>query len=159
MCLIVDNSVRDRVFFSPDDSDFVNLHSCLFGNGRPAVRIVYGGALKREYLKRKGVMERLLELDRKGQARIVSDADVDRETETLKKMGLCRSNDAHVIALARVGKVRLLCSDDTALKRDFRTKALLDTPRGKVYNHRSHRDLLREFCQTWRARSTRKPRR
>ena len=146
MCLIVDNSVRDRVFFNADDRDFRLLHYCLFGNGRTAVRIVYGGELKREYLLRKEVMHRLLELDRKGQARIVSDAKVDEETEALKRSGLCRSNDAHVIALARIGKVGLLCADDKALKRDFRNKALIDRPRGKVYNRKSHENLLRQFC-------------
>lgn len=66
MCLIVDNSVRDRVFFNPNDRDFQDLHSCLIGKGRPAVTIVYGGELRREYLQRKEVINRLVELDRKG---------------------------------------------------------------------------------------------
>lgn len=146
MCLIVDNSVRDRVFFKPEDRDFQDLHSCLMGNGRPFVKIVYGGELRREYLRRKDMMEQLAALDRKGQAKIISDAEVDNETEAVKASGLCRSNDEHVIALARVAKVRLLCADDTALKQDFKTKTLIDKPRGKVYNRKSHKELLREFC-------------
>lgn len=146
MCLIIDNSVRDRVFFKPDDRDFQDLHSCLIGDGLPAVRIVYGGELRREYLKSKEVMKQLVELDRKSRARIVSDAQVDEATAVLKASGLCRSNDAHVIALAKVGKVALLCACDKELKRDFKTKALIDKPRGKVYNRKSHKELLREFC-------------
>ena len=146
MCLIVDNSVRDRVFFKPEDRDFHDLHSCLIGNGRPVVKIVYGGELRREYLRRKDMMEQLAALDRKGQAKIISDADVDHETETVKATGLCRSNDEHVIALARVGRVRLLCAYDTDLKKDFKNKALIDEPRGKIYDRRSHDTLLREFC-------------
>lgn len=148
MCLIVDNSVRDRVFFKPDDRDFQDLHSCLIGGGLPAVRIVYGGKLKREYLTSQKVMKRLAELDRKGQARAVSDALVDEDTAALRASGLCRSNDVHVIALARVGRVGLLCACDNALKRDFKSKALIDKPRGKVYDRRSHKELLREFCSS-----------
>ena len=146
MCLIVDNSVRDRVFFKADDRDFQDLHSCLVGDELPSVRIVYGGKLRREYLTSLKVMKRLAELDRKGQARAVSDALVDQETAALRASGLCRSNDVHVIALARVGKVRMLCACDNDLKRDFKTKALIDNPRGKVYDRRSHKELLREFC-------------
>jgi len=146
VCLIVDNSVRDRVFFKPEDRDFQDLHSCLMGNGRPVVKIVYGGELRREYLRRKDMMEQLAALDRKGQAKIISDAEVDNETKAVKATGLCRSNDEHVIALARVGRVRLLCASDNDLKRDFRNKALIDEPRGKIYDRRSHDALLREFC-------------
>lgn len=151
MCMIIDNDVRDRVFFKPDDRDFDDLHSCLIGDRLPAVRIVYGGKLRREYLERPKVMKQLEELDRKGQARVVSDALVDEETAVLRASGLCRSNDVHVIALARVGKVGLLCTCDTALMRDFKTKALIDKPRGKVYNRESHNELLREFCCSLRS--------
>ena len=148
MCLIVDNSVRDRVFFKTDDRDFQDLHSCLIGDGLPPVRIVYGGELRREYLKSQKAIKRLVELDRKGQARAVSDALVDEEAARLRASGQCRSNDVHVIALARVGKVGLLCACDNDLKRDFKTKALIDKPRGKVYDRRSHKELLREFCSS-----------
>src|SRR5882724_7236697 len=146
MCLIIDNDARDRVFFNPDDRDFQDLHSCLIGHGLPAVRIVYGGELRREYLKRPRVMKQLVELDRKGRARAVSGALVDEESAALRASGLCRSNDVHVTALARVGKVGLLCTCDNDLMRDFKTKELIDKPRGKVYNRKSHKELLREFC-------------
>lgn len=76
----------------------------------------------------------------------MSDAEVDQETAAVKASGLCRSNDEHVIALARIGKVRLLCARDKDLERDFKSKALIDEPRGKIYNRRSHDDLIREFC-------------
>lgn len=146
MCLIVDNSIRDRVFFKSDDDDFRDLHSCFKGNLRPLVIIIYGGQLRREYLQRKDMIEQLAELDRKGQARIIKDAEVDKETMLVKASRLCRSNDAHIIALARVARVRLLAADDNRLKRDFKNKALIDDPRGKVYDRRNHDALLREFC-------------
>jgi hypothetical protein len=98
----------------------------------------------------------LVELDRKGRARAVSGALVDEETAALRASGLCRSNDVHVIALARVGRVGLLCACDNALKRDFKTKALIDRPRGKVYNRKSHKELLREFCSSVGPRSARR---
>lgn len=148
MCLIVDNDASDRVFFHPDDRDFQDLHACLIGDGLPAVRIVYGGELRREYLKRLRVRKLLVELDRRGRARVESDALVDEEAAALKASGLCRSNDVHVIALARVGRVGLLCACDNDLKQDFKTKALIDKPRGKVYNRKSHKELLRECCSS-----------
>jgi hypothetical protein len=148
VCLIVDNSVRDRVFFKSDDNDFRDLHSCLKGNVRPVVKIIYGGQLRREYLQRKDMMEQLAALDRKGQAKIIRDAEVDKETTVVKASRLCRSNDEHIIALARVARVRLLAAGDNSLKRDFKNKALIDDPRGKVYDRRSHDALLREFCSS-----------
>jgi len=159
MCLIIDNDARDRVFFNPDDRDFQDLHACLIGDGLPVVRIVYGGELRREYLKRPKVMKQLVELDRRGRARVVSDALVDEETAALRVSGLCQSNDVHVIALARVGKVGLLCTCDNNLKKDFKTKALIDKPRGKVYNRKSHKELLREFCGSLRPSGIKNPHR
>ena len=146
MCLIVDNSVRDRVFLKPDDKDFGKLHSCLFGKGRPAVMIVYGGKLKREYFERDKIKNLLRELVRAGRARIVDDGQVDQEMAIVIASGLCRSDDEHIIALARVAKVRLLCTDDGDLKRDFSSKTLINHVRGKVYGHARHKHLLERFC-------------
>lgn len=159
MCLIVDNSVRDRVFLKPDDGDFSELHSCLFGPGRPAVRIVYGGKLRLEYLQSGKILEQLRTLDQKGQARTVDDHLVEQEIAVVIAKGLCRSNDEHVIALARVARVGLLCADDAALKQDFKTRELINNPRGKVYNRRSHGDLLRVFCSRLGNTSSRRRRR
>jgi hypothetical protein len=61
-------------------------------------------------------------------------------------MRLCRSNDLHIIALARVARVGLLCSRDQALADDFTNRTLIANPRGRVYKYARHRTLLPQFC-------------
>lgn len=81
-------------------------------------------------------------------------ADRAREIEGQAKLA---SNDAHVLAVAQLGGARLLFTNDRDLERDFRSKALIDKPRGRVYHTRdvqkhgdnkdvsqTHRGLLNE---------------
>jgi hypothetical protein len=42
------------------------------------------------------------------------------------------SNDCHVIALATIANVRILCTDDVSLMSDFKDKRLLDRPCGEI---------------------------
>ncbi len=147
MCLIVDVNVAKNVFLVDDDPDFKYVHERVFATSGMKVTLVYGGKLLDEYRRMPNVYRLLLELDRAGKTRKVSDADVNAECVTLEKADLCRSNDHHIIALARVGKVRLLCTDDADLIDDFNSKHPLDKPRGKVYTLDTHRALLRKACK------------
>jgi hypothetical protein len=63
------------------------------------------------------------------------------EEEWLRTQEL-RSNDPHVIALARASGARTLCSRDRELHKDFKNPALVNDPRGSVYQSPSHRHLL-----------------
>ena len=54
----------------------------------------------------------MIALDRAGRTQRCDDDSVEAETQAVKDMALCRSNDEHIIALARVSKARLLCSHD-----------------------------------------------
>ena len=148
MCLIIDTNVVARVFSSEKDPDFGKLHHSLFLGGNPSVRIVYGGKLGREYLKVSLVTRLLLLLDRAGRARKIPNQAVNTEEMRITKLKICKSDDPHVIALARISGVRLLCSHDRALHKDFRNKKLLDKPRGRVYQDDGHRQLLMEACVT-----------
>jgi hypothetical protein len=142
MCLIIDANVVARVFLQSEDKDFAGL----FGAGNPRVRIACGGRLRREYVRNAEVKRQLARLDRAGRARLIPDADVDAEEKVVAGTGLCVSDDQHVIALARVSGVRLLCSHDKALHQDFTNKGLVDRPRGKVYQHSGHHRLLVSVC-------------
>ena len=82
---------------------------------------------------------------------MVDDDKVNEETTFLKENSLCESDDEHVIALAQVSGARLLYADDRKLEKDFRNKALIDTPRGKIYskrikNHRRWLDKNKNLC-------------
>lgn len=61
------------------------------------------------------------------------DQAVDQTEANLVAEDRCRSNDAHIIALAIVSGARLLYSRDQILHHDFRDKTLIDNPRGKIF--------------------------
>ena len=135
MCLIVDNSVAGK-FFSSREGElyFPVLDWITEGNGK----LVMGGRLWDEYQdvpRGKRILTRraklVLELERQGRARIYSAATIDEEERQVKDM--CQSNDAHIIALARVSGARVLCARDGALEVDFKNLALVSSPDGHIY--------------------------
>ena len=66
-----------------------------------------------------------------------------RETvEFLRKSGECKSNDHHIIALARISGARVLYSRDRDLHQDFKNKQLINRPRGSIYSSPGHKHLL-----------------
>jgi hypothetical protein len=62
-------------------------------------------------------------LSRAGRLRVERKQRLQREQEHLDNLGACRSNDTHVLALARASGARLLFSRDQALHADFWTGA------------------------------------
>ncbi len=142
MCLIVDANVAVQVFASIGTTDFSPVQEALL-NGEAVG--VYGGKLKDEYFAIKKIRKIILELDRKGSLRKVSDASVSAATRKVDNEGRCCSDDSHIIALARVSEVRLLCSHDHALHADFTNPRILRPP-GSVYQNPSHRQLIRRHC-------------
>jgi hypothetical protein len=150
MCIIVDANVAHK-FSNPPHRDVRPVVSWL-RNKKPRQRLprlVVGGKL-REELHRAGEVIRkfLLELRRAGRLYDIADDEVNEETQTvvrlLKKLQE-KSDDPHVLALARVSGSRLLASDDSrsGLHALFKDKRLLDPP-GQVYRKAKHQHLLRE---------------
>jgi hypothetical protein len=140
LCVIVDACVAGHVFSVPREADFVPLWSWL---EKKDGRLVYGGHLAKE-LRRLGKATKLLaELKRSGRALECSRRDVDEQEKAVRKLGLCRSNDPHVIALARVSGARVLCTNDDNLQTDFKNQHLLPAPRGQIYKRASHRAMLK----------------
>ena len=108
------------------------------------LQVVYGGELRREYLKLSAVTDSMSH--QAGIAKLIPDKDVDAEDKEVKKQGQCTSNDTHVIALALVSKARLLCSADHGLHADFKNPRIISNPRGRIYQTREHVDLLKRKC-------------
>lgn len=104
MCVIVDASVAGLVFRDPHRADYEPFWDWLEKKGG---RLVYGGRLATSG-ELKGARRLLARLKQAGQAYEWPKADVDREETVVKKMGLCKSNDPHVIALARISGARVL---------------------------------------------------
>jgi|SRR5215471_10945732 len=146
MCIIIDINIAERIVLRTEDADFKELSECLWGRRRPLVRMAYGGDLLREYQANGRLMAALEALDRAGRAVKYPEESLRQETKSVKLLGLCRSNDHHIIALARVSQTRLLCSRDRDLCADFKNKRLLDKPRGKIYKNGSHMNLLIAHC-------------
>lgn len=68
-------------------------------------------------------------------------AEIDAVENRLPKN--LASNDGHIIALAIVSGARVLFSRDQPLHTDFTDAALINNPRGRVYQNNTHRHLLR----------------
>lgn len=114
---------------------------------------VLGGKLLREIAKKESQKKRVQALQQGGLILPVPDAEVDEETSRLEKEGGIRSDDPHILALARVGGARLLYSNDRDLHDDFRDARFLDD--GKIYStlttsnfdRRKRNFLNRHHCQ------------
>ena len=81
---------------------------------------------------------------------------MDDHATGLRREGVCKSNDLHVIGLALVSGARLLYTNDTALIDDFGNREVIARPRGKIYTTArnanvtdAHRRLLaaRDLCR------------
>lgn len=147
MCLIVDNNAAQRVFVDPDDDDYGPLHRLLFHPTKTRCRIVYGGRLTQEYAGNRRVAAAVVALLRAGRARRVSDATLNAKTVEVSDGGELESDDPHIIALAVLSGVRLLCSHDADLCRDFRNPKIISKPRGNIYRGEAHNDLLASKCK------------
>jgi len=153
VCLIVDANLASAVFAGSPESDFAPILDWL--NERDGC-LVYGGYLATELARMEKPRRYLLALLRAGRARQVPDEQVAEEQATVSATGLCRSNDPHVVALARVSGARTLCTHDRDLQRDFRNPQLLSKPRGSIYQRQDHARLLRHTTTCGRLRRRRR---
>ena len=131
MCAIVDANVVHEVF-QPDRPEAGVKFFDWINRGRG--RVIAGGKLLAELSNTKSFREWAHAALQSGRMERVDDGKVDAETAQLLSENLCKSNDHHVIALARIGGARLLYSNDRDLQTDFKNKALINDPRGKVYS-------------------------
>lgn len=146
MCIIVDANVAAQVFAEPPHDDFVPvMRWLLVGNGR----LVYGGHLARELERVNLAARTLAQLKRAGRTFRPDDQLVDTEAELVRQTGLCRSNDQHVVGLARVSGARTLCTYDKTLMEDFKNPKLLPRPRGSIYSRPEHTSLLKHMGCRW----------
>ena len=132
MCAIIDASVVREVFNPTDQPPAGKGFFDWIDRGRG--HLVVGGKLGEELEASSRFKTWAKTAQQSGRLIQVDDGKVNAKTEELERDGTCRSNDAHVIALAQIGRVRLLYSNDGDLQDDFKDKALIDKPRGKVYS-------------------------
>jgi len=140
MCVIVDANLAARVFREPPEADFAPIFEWLRARSGA---LVFGGRLASELEQMGNPRRRLRTLLRAGQALLIPDEVVHAEEEVINATGHCRSNDKHVVALARVSGARTLCTHDRDLQTDFRNPKLISAPRGSIYKRAEHAPLLK----------------
>lgn len=96
---------------------------------RKRVKIVVGGKLMKELCKTP-FRAVLAEWTRAGRVTRVACEEINAELSSMRE-AKWKSNDSHVVALARCSGSRLLYTDDSCLIDDFKNKDLL-CPRGKI---------------------------
>ena len=144
MCIIVDASCLGEFLSDPVNEDAAPIHKWLTNRGG---RIIYstGGAFEREVGRQQ--RNRLTAYVRAGQARVIPAGQFASDEQALRARTDRRSDDPHVLALARATSVRLLYTNDRNLIEDFKNKKFIDHPRGKVYSRAANAGLLtRAVC-------------
>ena len=151
MCAILDRN-KFGGFLKPDKAGEIFRDWVGSGGGR----IVYladdkprrlpdeiAGAMRRllkEYADSPRVMRMLDQYRRAGRTRRVKLSEVAREYPATAKI---RSNDRHILAMARASGARLLYTGDGALARHFRNPEIINNPEGVVYSRAAHQIHLR----------------
>lgn len=138
MCIIVDANRLGAFLADPPGENAAPLRAWLKRGGR----IVYstGGVFAREVGRR--TRDRLLPYVQAGRATLVSADRFADDERRLRADPDLRSDDPHVLALARAVGVRLLHTGDADLTADFKNKKFIDRPRGKVYSSAANARLL-----------------
>lgn len=145
MCLIADASTFGDLLADPTTDDAAPIRTWLERGGT----LVYstGGKFGAEVERSPALKRRLEVYYQAGKARPVPYQRLAEDEASLSDRPALRSNDPHVLALARASGTRLLFTRDAALMADFENKALIDRPRGKVYSSASNSGLLkRSVC-------------
>lgn len=130
MCAIVDANVASEVFGDARPPAGEVFFKWL---ASPRGQLVVGGKLREELSRNARLLRWLRTAIQYGRARSVPDGDVDDRAERLRREGTCMSDDHHVLALALVSGARLLYTNDNALIADFKNRAIVACPRGRIY--------------------------
>ena len=133
MCVILDADRVGLVFGrnpSPAGRDLLDWLEQPHAS-RPRPQLVVGGRLMQELTQNGTFAKWAEEATKDGRVRRFPDVDIAREESALPS-NHCRSNDRHIIALARTSRARILYSNDGALQDDFRDLRLVPNPRGRL---------------------------
>ena len=134
MCAILDTNVVHEVF--GDDPAEAGIHFFRWVNSNRG-GLVSGGRNYKELMDGSENFRRWVRQTRlKGALTVEDHGQVNELERGIVHSSSLLSDDPHIIALAQIGGVRLLYSNDGDLQRDFGRKDLIDNPRGRVYSTR-----------------------
>ena len=141
MCIIVDANVIGGMLGDPANEDAAPVRRWI-ESGRGKLVYSTEGQFGAEIVGK--ARAKLLQYSQAGKARFVPSTDFEEIEMRLRRYRGLRSNDFHVIALAKAARVRLLYTKDAKLMDDFKNKAIIRNPRGKVYSGRRNQRLLEQ---------------
>ncbi len=141
MCLIIDANKMADFVNAPKHEDHQPIYRWIAAQGGV---VALGGRLFAEQMRVERARGLFAEWLRAGRAFRYKDAEVSKEESEVVGSGLCKSDDPHVIALARVSGARVLFSADQELGADFTNLELVPRPPGKIYKNAAHAHLLRD---------------
>ena len=139
--MIVDANKLGKFLADPPDEDALPIHNWLYRRGG-AGTLVYSTGGKFDGELGAKARRRLADYARAGKARLVSADRFAEDEAKLTASGQLRSDDPHMLALARASGARLLYTADQALIADFKNSSLIRSPRGKVYSSAANANLL-----------------
>lgn len=140
MCIIVDANTASSIFTNTPRRDFMPIRNWLFNSNKDG-KIVSGGKLSEELNNKAKASIRTL--NQAGRARIIPSSEIERETNNILRNYTLKSDDPHILALARVSGARTLCTLDRDLEKDFTNRDIINNQRGKIYKYSSHLPLLK----------------
>jgi len=148
MRIIIDANRPGIFLSSPQDENVAPIHEWL--NRRHGFLVYSTGA---EFANEIGAKARkqLQGYVQAGSAKLISSSELEADKQYLQRDSNVKSDDHHILALARVSGSRLLYTCDKNLKTDFKNKSLIDTPRGKIYSGKQNE---KELLMKWRCPST-----
>lgn len=139
MCLIIDNCAIGDLLAQKPSKGATMIIDWLTSKGG---MIVIGGKLTKELMKSNKPRRFIRSLRQAGRVIIIKDDLLDEDLKRLKKHNL-KSNDSHVIALARVSGARTLNTGDRNLEIDFKNTKLINKPKGTIFKNHNHKALLK----------------
>ena len=140
MCMIIDANVMGKFLRDSKNEDCDPIYRWLRNGGK----ILYssGGRFKHEIGEFAKI--KLSELSGKGNAILVGAEKFYKIEHDIKIGKLCKSDDFHILALAKFTGARVLYTKDRKLIKDFKNKILIDNPRGRIYSSKSNAGLLNQ---------------
>jgi len=145
MCLVIDaNQAGD---FCKQEKPHLK---CLLGWINSGGRVVSAGELERELFRVNAMRTLALEWSRRGNLIKLNAQEVTARKNQIAPM--CRSNDAHVVAVTIVGRADVVVTSDKLLIQDLKDTAIVGSRR-KIYKENSaspgrvdrHAKLLRSL--------------
>jgi len=140
VCVIIDTNVVGITFGPTPNRDAEPLLKWLIHDNGV---MIFGGRLANELRKTATALRFVNQLRSAGRAKELPSAEVRQEEHSLHEHYTLRSNDAHVLALARLSGARVLFTDDYKLRDDFKNRRIIRDPGGRIYASREHAHLLR----------------